>query len=304
MDHARPETTRLHARPVAVPPVADLLIGRSAQEGAELLPRLFNLCRHAQGVAARAAFGLPLGDDYVEGLRREAFKENIVKLCIKWPGFFGDQPMCLPAGWNEARDNIRSTLFGDTECLAQTWDGYCAFLESGQGVAATLSKIKDVFAPGEATSDTLPGATPESMFKDTAQENSVAARHIAHPIMRAVEARYGRGPFWHATAVLYDAESCLNGHLPAPHFAKGKAVVPAARGLYGISATLDGNTITQFRRITPTDHLLAPKGALSTALKSLPVAKCQALAPLVLSILDPCTPVRLEQATRREMCDA
>ena len=77
-------------------------------------------------------------------------------------------------------------------------------------------------------------------------------------------------------------------------------MVPAARGLYGVSAVVEAGRVRKFRRITPTDHLLAPRGALAQSLESLPGPKAAAFAPVVMAILDPCYPVRLEQAQKRE----
>ena len=44
-------------------PVEALVLGRPVAEAAELLPRLFNLCRMAQGLAAKLALGLPATED-------------------------------------------------------------------------------------------------------------------------------------------------------------------------------------------------------------------------------------------------
>ena len=52
--------------------------------------------------------------------------------------------------------------------------------------------------------------------------------------------------------------------------------------------------MTAFSRITPTDHLLAPGGVLAQCLATLPADRA-GLAPLMLEILDPCSPVRLEE---------
>ncbi|MBT25313.1 MAG: hydrogenase expression/formation protein HupK, partial [Rhodobacteraceae bacterium] len=54
----RPDHTRLIARPAKVLPVAQLVRGKRIEEVADLLPRLFNLCRAAQRAAVRAALGL------------------------------------------------------------------------------------------------------------------------------------------------------------------------------------------------------------------------------------------------------
>ena len=73
-------------------------------------------------------------------------------------------------------------------------------------------------------------------------------------------------------------------------------MVPAARGLYGIRAAVENGRVKTFERITPTDHLTAPGGALSQALGSLPPARAAALAPILLAVMDPCFPIELEAA--------
>ena len=65
-----------------------------------------------------------------------------------------------------------------------------------------------------------------------------------------------------------------DGDLPEPRVtAQGVAMVPAARGTYAVSAQAQDGRVTQFRRATPTDHMLAPGGIMQRSLASLPVAK-------------------------------
>lgn len=52
--------------------------------------------------------------------------------------------------------------------------------------------------------------------------------------------------------------------------------------------------MTRFERVTPTDSLLARGGVLDRTLASLPADKA-GLGPLLLDILDPCSPVRLKE---------
>ena len=69
----------------------------------------------------------------------------------------------------------------------------------------------------------------------------------------------------------------------------------AARGSYAVAATVTDGKVTGFSRVTPTDHLLATDGILDRSLAALPALK-SGYAPLLLDILDPCTPVALEEA--------
>jgi hypothetical protein len=89
-------------------------------------------------------------------------------------------------------------------------------------------------------------------------------------------------------------EAALTGALPSVETRPGEAIAPAARGTYGIRLTVERGRVTAFSRVTPTDQLLAPDGILDRALATLPPYKA-GLGPLLLDILDPCSPVRLKE---------
>ena len=84
-------------RPAPDLPVASLLIGKPVEEAAQLLPRLFNLCSGAQGMALRLALGLPAPD--AATLRREILRDHLLKLCVVWPGLLGLPTTPLPPDW-------------------------------------------------------------------------------------------------------------------------------------------------------------------------------------------------------------
>ncbi len=140
--------------------------------------------------------------------------------------------------------------------------------------------------------------TASSIWSDTPVENSVAARHIDHPVMQDLQSIWGRGPLWRAAARLFDIECAARAELPAIQSpGKGCAIVPATRGSYAIKIRTDNsaaNHVTSMDRRTPTDALLAKNGILDRVLDSLPVDKFS-LSPLIMDILDPCSPVRLRE---------
>ena len=282
-------------RPKAAPrlPVAQMVIGQDVEAAAALLPRLFNLCRMAQGIAARAAFGLDPAPGWEDDLRAEIIREHVAKLCLKWPGQMSLPSVAVPRGWQTDPSALRAAVFGPAGQVPGDLDRWIA---AGQGAAPVFGALSGLFALGDGTRAALPLTTPDSMFDGALQENSVAARHADHPLMQQIEALYGRGPLWSAMAVLIDLDALVSGQLPAPRFTPGQAVVPAARGLYAVRATVTEGVVTAFERITPTDHLLAPEGALAQALGNLPPARAAAIAPVMLSIMDPCFPVTLEAA--------
>ncbi|MEM8956245.1 MAG: hydrogenase expression/formation protein HupK [Pseudomonadota bacterium] len=272
-----------------------MIIGRSVADTAALLPRLFSLCRAAQATAAQLAFGLPLSADATSDLTREILRDHLIKFHLKWPKLFGRTPRPLPVDWAEGSGALRSDLFGPAGRMPKTPDAFSSFLAAGQGVAGVLGLIDRCFGAGEAATNGLPLPEPTNMLARDAIENSVAARHAGHPVMRAIAEQKGYGPVWRAAACAYDLEACLDKALPQPLTAqKGTAIVPATRGTYAMTACVSDGVVVEFSRVTPTDHLLAEGGILQQSLASLPVEK-SALAPLVLEILDPCTPVRLRE---------
>lgn len=261
-------------------PVEALVLGRPVEEVAELLPRLFNLCPMAQGLAVRMALGLPgTGLD----IGAEIARDHVVKLCVTLPRVFGLEPMPLPA---RAQD-----LLGEAG-LPLRMEG----LERWAAPVAGMARhIAAVFPEGAAVTAPLPLAPP---LAEGAHENSAAGRQADHPLLAEVEARFGRGPLWRLLGLLADLEAAVRGHLPAPRLRDGVAVVPAARGSYALRVTQAGGRVTGITRRTPTDHLLAPGGALVQALSSLPAA-LRGRAAQVVALHDPCVPV-----TVREVQDA
>lgn len=281
----------LSARAAPTPPVAALLVGRTPEDAAALLPRLFNLCRTAQDIAGRMALGLPVPD--AADLGREVLRDHLLKLCVTWPGHLGLSSRPPPQGWTEGSDALRRAVFGRAGRPPETGADFEAFLASDDGVAPVLAALAARFAPGEAVADGLPALTRKTAFEAKPAENSVAARHARHPAMQHVEARHGRGPLWRAAARLWDIAACLDATLPAPQAPwPGYALVAAARGLYAVLAKVTDGRVSAFARVTPTDHLLAPGGILDRALASVSPIN----AALLLDILDPCTPVTLKEA--------
>lgn len=275
-------------------PLAALLVGRPVAEAAILLPRLFNLCRMAQGVAARMCLGLPetTAPDALtpDALTKEILRDHLFRLFHILPPFLGLASAPLP------QTDLAIALFGPRERLPLGLGELEDWLEAGMGCAPLVDRIKAVFRAGEAISDDLPLAQAETMMSGAVLENSAAARQAGHPLLRSVAAHYGRGPLWRVLGMLADAEAAFAGRLPAPIMVDGAAVVPAARGLYALEIRHDGGVVTSLSRVTPTDQQCAPNGALQTALSRLPPAKA-ALAPLIVALHDPCIPVEFAPET-------
>ncbi len=294
------------ARPTARPslaatrapelPVERLLVGKTVEEAAALLPRLFNLCREAQASCARLAFGLP-GDPGAPAPGREILRDHLLKIHATWPGHYGFSPDPLPADWAAGGPRLARALFGAPGEMPATPADFLSFLGSDVPLARILARIDASFGKGEADTGWLPSLTSKTAFRTIAAENSVAGRHAFHPVMRWIAETRGHGPLWRATARGYDMAACLADRLPVPRTpAPGSAIVAAARGAYAVAARVEGGRVASFTRVTPTDHLLARGGILDRSLAALPAEK-SGYAPLLLDILDPCTPVRLTEAS-------
>ena len=255
--------------------------GKPIEDVAELLPRLFNLCRGAQSAAVRLALGLPIPDQ--TKLAAEIRTEHQLRLAVMLPTRLGLKPLAVNA----------ETLLGD-QGFPGTVADFRSFMATGRGIAPLLAVVMSRFSPGEGCVSRLPLVWDGAILTRAALENSVAARHLDHPVMRHVETEWGRGPLWRLVARALDLQAAMAADIPAPRLvAPGFAVAPAARGLYALRATTDKGRVTSLQRITPTDHLLAPGGIMAQALASLPASKHDQAALLV-DILDPCVPIELE----------
>lgn len=271
--------------PPAPLPLARMVLGRAPEEVAALLPRLFNLCGAAQGHAARLALGLPVA---AGAARHEVLRDHLAKLCLRWPALLGLPARPLPEGWQAGGPALQDWIWGGPQPEDLT-----AFLGSGRGVAPLLAALARAFAPGEAEARLPPLGDPMAL---SAQENSPAGRVQGEALMRQAEARFGRGPLWRALGRAVDLHAMAGlAELPAARLAGGAVSVAAARGSYAIAAQVAAGQVVALSRVTPTDHLLAPGGALALSLAALPASKI-GLAALVIDILDPCVAVSLTEA--------
>lgn len=277
---------RVAARVTPPPPLAlaRLLHGQTPEAVAAMIPRLFNLCGAAQGFAARRALGLPTTP---AAPRHEILRDHLVKLGLHWPRLLGLPPRALPPGWQA----------GGAAVAGWIWDGpppatLEAALAQPGGIGPLLAALAARFAPGEAVADLPPLSDPMSL---SAQENSPAGRVAGAALMAQAAARFGRGPLWRALGRGLDLAALATAPLPLDHLPGGGVAVAASRGTFALALRCEGGRVTDLTRVTPTDHLLAPGGAIAASLSALPAGKI-ALAGLVVEILDPCLPVAITPA--------
>lgn len=282
-------------RPEAMPtmPLTDMVLGKTVMETADLIPRMFDRSRIAQTLGVRKSLGLPIPAALKDELRREILHDHLLKLRVALAARSGMDPAAPPSGWSSDPGVAATAVFGPRTAPPKTPDDFDAFMQSDHLVGRVLYKIDQCFDPGEAASAQLPGLGRRNGMPAAAVENTVAGRHSLHPVMRYIAETRGRGPLWRTAARLYDVAACLSDRLPCvvSHTA-GAAAVPAAQGTFLFSAGTNAGRVTQFARVTPTDHLLATGGVLEHTLATLPAIK-ERLADLVLDILDPDRPIRL-----------
>jgi hypothetical protein len=269
-----------------------LVLGRPVAEARETIGRVFTLCRAAQLAAFDIATGRPA--DKAE-LSADLRREHLVQIFMGWPHALGIKPLFDRACLGDDGAALHALFGPPAQVPANDFD-MAGFLGSDDGVAPLLRVIGDLFGPRGAVADGLPFVDAESAFRSGPVENSPAARQAATPAMNYVEAFYGRGPLWRATGRVIDLAMVLTGATPRPPtVAPGSALVPAPRGNYAFRVATEDGCVTALSRVTPTDHMLAPGGALEAMLASLPAHRNR-LMPLLLALIDPCRPVNVEVA--------
>ncbi|MFO1202594.1 MAG: hypothetical protein U1E58_08145 [Tabrizicola sp.] len=291
-----PRPTLTAATPL---PVEALVVGKPVAEAAELLPRLFNLCRMAQGMAAKLSLGLPATEDPTI----EIIRDHTLKLCITLPRAFGLPAIPVPtAGLQAHRSAPGASLPPGGGGMGRGGSAAGLFGRNGLPTSAAdiegpfaplFHQIAKTFPPDIATCPALPA--PQDPLAEGAFENSAAGRQSAHPLLCRIEQTHGRGPLWRLAGLIADLDAALNDGLPPPTVTDGTATVPAARGTYALRITHQNGLVTGITRRTPTDHLLAPGGALLQSLATLP-EPLHHLAPQVIALHDPCIPVTVREA--------
>lgn len=261
--------------------LAALLRDRPVAEVASFLPRLFNLCRVAQDSAARLTLGLPMtGEDPCA----EVIRDHMARLYVTLRRSFGLAPMVPPPA--------TPALFGPLDQMPRDLAGLQDWLSQDSPLANLGQAVRKEFPAALGVTLELPDPAPSLL----PVENSPAGRQADHPLMRAIAATQGRSPLWRFVGVLIDLQAALARALPAPQLLPdGTACVQAARGAYFLRISQQAGLVSGLTRFTPTDHQLAPEGAMELALRRLPPNRPD-IAERLVALFDPCILVIVPEA--------
>lgn len=299
------------------PPVARALCGLSAARVLEVVPRLFSLCRHAQGAAARlslqAARAEPARLDARLNLglnvALEAIAEHLHHLLISWPQMIGVPCRSNPgqelAFWRRRLQSVVDAttavaLAGElTTWLDELHSPQFDDLASADAVALLPSLSAAGWAPqvdGEAFSD-LP------TFAGQPAESGVLARHAGQVGVAALLAK-GRRIRARLLARHAELRWLAQGLADLPRVGTlvdaatvgegcGLARVETARGTLLHRIELAGDRVGRYLIVAPTEWNFHPQGAFVREITGCRVAThgdaLLAAGRLALS-LDPCVP--------------
>lgn len=283
------------------------MVGRAPTEGAEILPRVFNLCAAAHRAACTRALGLPPAmDDAAKedaAMRAETVRDHGLALFHTWPTLLGLAP---------DRDGLKLLGQGDAAALSARigWDDLSAFslsdldlwLHAGAtGPARTLRQIRDHTDPawGRAALPTLAVDdldaaldTPGALAR---RETTALERVRTAPLMAALLDHEGPSLFTRLMARVVDLLWAASDHSALPLSgltAHGAGYAQAARGLLVHGAQVEGGRISFYRVLSPSAWNLAPDGLLARMLAALPSRReTPMLAQLAACAVNPCVPV-------------
>lgn len=304
---------------------AGWVVGRTPEEAARLVPRVFNLCAGAHAEAAHAALGLPApAGAHATLARRERLREHAVAILNDWPLLLGRQPdraalRGLAQLQDDAQENalaLRRHLVGADIDLADATPGE---IERWLDAAATptaglLAHIHAHLDPAWGRAElAVPRADEIAAALEAGtpapRETTAADRWRDAPSLRALHAREGASLFLRMFARLLDLLGGLDARRDqTPELAlpgTGIGLARAARGILAHRARVVDGRVADYRVLSPSAWNLASGGLLARMLAALPMgAQTPMLARLVVSCVNPCVPVALRLGAREETAHA
>lgn len=305
------------------PPVARALCGLPAARVVEVVPRVFSLCRRAQGAAARLCLQAARGERVVAGaelgltVALEAIGEHLYHLLIGWP------QVCVAAD-----ASIRQQEFVTWRHRLQRADDEQGAATLGQDLVAWLPSLSlPVFdeppiAHAVAWLPQLSAAAwamqgERGVFDEWPTFAGLPAETgalAAHPADAEVAAHLADGRRLSArlaarlAALRYLGElmaaparaaDLLDAASPAP--ACGLARVETARGTLLHRVEVDGDRVRDYRIVAPTEWNFHPQGSFMCEMvgQLAPTRAAAAdMASRLALALDPCVPYTVQ------VCDA
>jgi hypothetical protein len=294
------------------PQAARILLGQAAERAQELVPRLFSLCGHAQGVAARLAL-LAARDEQptAEALSAagrlvalEAIGEHLWRLLLDWP------PMLACAARQDEFVGWRKRLqaVGDQAAAAALGGDLLAWLDQESPPPAGLSSS---LAPGallpwrgaaawaqEAIEETFARrpsfagqpAETGALARRAADAGVAALRVAGDGVAARLAARYADLRFLAGALV---EPQLLAGWLDAAPVAErvGLARVETARGLLLHLIQVNDGRVGRYVIVAPTEWNFHPQGVFAREITGCPAAsraQAEFAARRLALALDPC----------------
>jgi len=226
---------------------ARLTAGRTADEVASTMPRLFSICAHAQGAAAAAALDAARGrvtDGDTQrrrdaGVRHEAIVELMTRLLLDWPRAMDAQPdvpavaRLRSAPADRCGEVAQRAIYGmeparwlalpSLQHLAD-WSRHSATLPAvlfgrlareaadlGAGAPRMLPATTDALLRDIAPRLREPGYARQPDWWSAPAETGALARHAGHPLLAAYVERHGATVAARMLARLVDLAVLLAG---------------------------------------------------------------------------------------------
>ncbi|MDO8932679.1 MAG: nickel-dependent hydrogenase large subunit [Rhodocyclaceae bacterium] len=285
---------------IARPTAAAAMLGRPADQAVRLVPLLHSLCGAAQGAAARLALQAARGEastPAIDGaVLAEAQREHLWRLLLDWPAALGLPPQ--QALLVEGRRRLQDGSFA-------AWMGAALKVPFAAVEAAANGLSSQPLPDGLQSLPALTAAETATLWPRLDGNFSAAPTYRGRPAETGALARHGAGT---AISPLLARIRARMDDLHAAHglgrtsaatiaAGVGRAAVETARGLLLHEITLDGDRISAYVIVAPTEWNFHPEGVLKTWLQDALAAtpdELKAQAARAVLALDPCVRCTIE----------
>lgn len=290
------------------PTPSRLLHGKPADQAVRLIPLIYAVCGRAQGQAAALALAAARGIEtlpFLEPLvEAEVLREHLWRILLDLPpqlGMTAQHDLFLAAaraiGTNDRASlgmllghGFWNELMPELERLSAIYDHHANLLPPfGARQSCEIWRQFDQSFAATPTWQGLPaetGAFARWGGQNPTQASAFAARW---------QARCAEVWSWAAGEAKVGAGGTASAASPCP--GHGRALVETARGLLMHEITLDGETISNYVIVAPTEWNFHPEGVLSEWLRDARFDDENTLRKFVAqatAVLDPCVPWELE----------